>query len=144
MSLWKRLKRLWTLLSTEEIVHTDGTSEAGRCAGRLGARESRRPSGGPGPSLGSGPFCFDEDLGTRSQKMIPYMDLNEQVDSDFTRAGRRALLRRVLARLRNNPASNRLLSFDDVSVSLQIYKHRELRLCTLLSEGSARRITLDG
>ena len=46
--------------------------------------------------------------------MIPYMDLNEQVDSDFTRARRRALLRRVLARLRKNPASNQLLSFDDV------------------------------
>jgi len=42
------------------------------------------------------------------------MDLNEQVDSDFTRARRRALLRRVLARLRKNPASNQLLSFDDV------------------------------
>jgi hypothetical protein len=46
--------------------------------------------------------------------MIPYMDLNEQVDSDFTRARRRALLRRVFARLRKNPASSRLLSFDDV------------------------------
>jgi hypothetical protein len=46
--------------------------------------------------------------------MIPYMDLNEQVDSDFTRARRRALLRRALARIRKNPASNRLLSFDDV------------------------------
>ena len=46
--------------------------------------------------------------------MIPYMDLNEQVDSDFTRARRRALLRRVLARLRKNPASNQLLSFDVV------------------------------
>jgi hypothetical protein len=46
--------------------------------------------------------------------MIPYMDLNEQVDSDFTRARRRALLRTALARIRKNPASNRLLSFDDV------------------------------
>ncbi len=46
--------------------------------------------------------------------MIPYMDLNEQVDSDFTRARRRALLRRVLARFRQKPTSNRLLSFDDV------------------------------
>ena len=31
--------------------------------------------------------------------MIAYMDLNEQVDSDFARARRRALLRRVLVRL---------------------------------------------
>ena len=46
--------------------------------------------------------------------MIPYMNLSEQVDSDFSRARRRALLRRALARLRKNPASNRLLSFDDV------------------------------
>jgi hypothetical protein len=51
--------------------------------------------------------------------MIPYMDLNEQADSDFTYARRRALLRRVLARLRKNPASNRLLSFDDVRRALR-------------------------
>jgi hypothetical protein len=50
--------------------------------------------------------------------MIPYMDLNEQVDSDFSRARRRALLHRVLARLRRRPASNRLLSFDDVRRAL--------------------------
>ena len=50
--------------------------------------------------------------------MIPYMDLNEQVDSDFTRARRRAFLRRVVARLRNGPASNKLLSFDEVSRAL--------------------------
>ena len=46
--------------------------------------------------------------------MIAYMDLNEQVDSDFTRAKRRARLRRISARLRKNPASNQLLCFDDV------------------------------
>src|ERR671939_936242 len=46
--------------------------------------------------------------------MIPYMDLNEQVDADFTRARRRALLRAVMARIRREHASNRLLSFDDV------------------------------
>jgi hypothetical protein len=50
--------------------------------------------------------------------LIPYMDLNEQVDSDFTRARRRAFLRRVLARLRNGPASNQLLSFDEVRRAL--------------------------
>jgi hypothetical protein len=40
MTLWKRMKRLWTLLTTEEVVHPDGTS-AGRCAGYPGVRESR-------------------------------------------------------------------------------------------------------
>src|SRR5829696_1251433 len=46
--------------------------------------------------------------------MIPYMNLNEQVDADFTRARRRARLRAVLARIRREHSSNRLLSFDDV------------------------------
>ena len=46
--------------------------------------------------------------------MIPYMDLNEQVDADFTRARRRARLRALGARLRRESTSNRLLSFDDV------------------------------
>ena len=41
------------------------------------------------------------------------MDLNEQVDADFTRARRRARLRAVVARLRSEHTSNRLLSFDD-------------------------------
>ena len=46
--------------------------------------------------------------------MIPYMDLNEQADTDFIRARRRVLLRAVVARFRREHASNRLLSFDDV------------------------------
>jgi hypothetical protein len=46
--------------------------------------------------------------------MIPYMDLNEQVDADFTRARRRARLRAVMARIRREHAPNWLLSFDDV------------------------------
>jgi hypothetical protein len=46
--------------------------------------------------------------------MIPYMDLNEQVDADFTRARRRARLRAVVARIRREHTSTRLLSFDDV------------------------------
>jgi hypothetical protein len=50
----------------------------------------------------------------RLEKMIPYMDLNEQVDADFTRARRRARLRALVARIRREQASNRLLSFDDV------------------------------
>jgi hypothetical protein len=55
--------------------------------------------------------------------MIPYMDLNEQIDSDFSRARRRALLRGVLARSRRKPASNRLLSFDDVRRALLANNH---------------------
>ena len=46
--------------------------------------------------------------------MIPYMNLNEQVDADFTRARRRARLRALVARIRREHTSNRLLSFDDV------------------------------
>jgi hypothetical protein len=46
--------------------------------------------------------------------MIPYMDLNEQVDADFTRARRRARLRALGVRLRRESTSNRLLNFDDV------------------------------
>jgi hypothetical protein len=46
--------------------------------------------------------------------MIPYMDLNEQVDADFTRARRRARLRAVVARIRREHVSNKLLSFDDI------------------------------
>jgi hypothetical protein len=51
--------------------------------------------------------------------MISYMDLTEQIDINFSRARRRALLRRVLARFRNNPASNRLLCFDDLRRALR-------------------------
>jgi hypothetical protein len=46
--------------------------------------------------------------------MIPYMDLKEQVDADFTRARRRARLRALVARIRREHASNQLRSFDDV------------------------------
>ena len=46
--------------------------------------------------------------------MIPYMNLNEQVDADFTRARRRARLRAAVARIRREHTSNRLLSFDHV------------------------------
>jgi hypothetical protein len=50
----------------------------------------------------------------RLEEMILYMDLNEQVDADFTRARRRARLRAVAARIRREHTSNRLLSFDEV------------------------------
>src|SRR3712207_7481292 len=59
--------------------------------------------------------------------MIPYMDLNEQVDADFTRARRRARLRATVARIRREHASNRLLSFDDVRRQLLVADNRLYR-----------------
>jgi hypothetical protein len=56
--------------------------------------------------------------------MIPYMDLNEQVDADFTRARRRARLRAVVARVRIEHTSNRLLSFDEVRRELPVGNKR--------------------
>jgi hypothetical protein len=56
--------------------------------------------------------------------MIPYMNLNEQVDADFTRARRRARLRAVVAHIRREHASNRLLSFDDVRRELAANNRR--------------------
>jgi hypothetical protein len=50
--------------------------------------------------------------------MVGYMSLEEQVDVDFTRAHRRALFRRLMARLRKDPASGRLLCFDEVRQKL--------------------------
>ena len=54
--------------------------------------------------------------------MVKYMNLEEQVDSDFTHARRRAFLRRIRARLRKDLACNRLLSFDEVKGSLGAFK----------------------
>ena len=56
--------------------------------------------------------------------MIPYMDLNEQVDADFTRARRRARLRALGARLRGEHTSNRLLSFEDLRRELAANNRR--------------------
>ena len=56
--------------------------------------------------------------------MIPYMNLNEQVDADFTRARRRARLRAAVARIRREHTSNRLLSFDEVRRELSVANKR--------------------
>ena len=48
------------------------------------------------------------------------MDPHEQSDRDFSRARRRAFLRRIGAYLRRDPASNQLLSFDDVKGALGV------------------------
>jgi hypothetical protein len=46
--------------------------------------------------------------------MVGYMSLEEQVDADFSRARRRALLRRVRTRLQRGNASNQPLGFDNL------------------------------
>jgi hypothetical protein len=46
------------------------------------------------------------------------MDYDFQADKDFSRARRRAFLRRIGAFLRRDPASNQLLSFDEVKSAL--------------------------
>ena len=46
--------------------------------------------------------------------MVGHMNLEVQVDKDFTRARRRALLRRIGARLRRDGACDGLLCFDDL------------------------------
>ncbi|MGB3632418.1 MAG: hypothetical protein WA982_00105 [Rubrobacteraceae bacterium] len=50
--------------------------------------------------------------------MPSFMDMNEQVDADFSRARRKAFLRRIRSYLRNDPGSNRLLSFEEVKKAL--------------------------
>jgi hypothetical protein len=54
--------------------------------------------------------------------MIPYMDLNEQTDRDFGSARRRAFLRRLARRFRNDP----LPAFEDVRKSRQAYNRVRL------------------
>jgi|SRR5215218_6505331 len=47
--------------------------------------------------------------------MVSYISLEEQVDADFSRARRRAMLRRMWSRLRRDNASDGLLlCFDDL------------------------------
>jgi len=46
--------------------------------------------------------------------MVGHISLEEQVDADFSRARRKALLGRIGARLRRDTPSDGLLCFDDV------------------------------
>lgn len=50
--------------------------------------------------------------------MIGYMSIEEQVDVDFIRARRRAFLRRVRARLRNNLPSATMAAFEGTNKML--------------------------
>ena len=58
--------------------------------------------------------------------MVGYMSLEEQVEADFSRARRRALLRRMWSRLRRDNASHGLLCFDDLKMipeaNAQVYR----------------------
>lgn len=46
--------------------------------------------------------------------MVDYMSVEEQVDADFSRARRRATLRKLAAHLRRDPTSGRLSCFEEV------------------------------
>jgi hypothetical protein len=54
-------------------------------------------------------------------QVFGYVSLEEQVDRDFTRARRKASLRRIKAQLRKEHVPNRLLSMDEVKGSLGAY-----------------------
>src|SRR5215203_5788236 len=73
---------------------------------------------------------FRKPILRRLEEMIPYMDLNEQVDANFTRARRRARLRALMARIRREHTSNRLLSFEEVRRELvannRLYRGRRV------------------
>ncbi len=59
------------------------------------------------------------------------MNMSEQVDADFSKARRKAFLRQVGSYLRNDPGSNRLLSFDEVKEALGAVNQVHLGLRTV-------------
>jgi hypothetical protein len=58
--------------------------------------------------------------------MIGYTNIEEQVDFDFTRARRRAFLRRMQARIFGDPGSTCMRSFEDVSNELGAFNRVRL------------------
>jgi hypothetical protein len=58
--------------------------------------------------------------------MARFMNLEEQVDFDFTRAHRRAFIRRIRARFFGDPASTSMQSFEDVSNKLGAFNRVRL------------------
>ena len=58
--------------------------------------------------------------------MVKYMNIEEQLDFDFTRARRRAFVRRVRARTFGDPASTRIRSFEDESNRLGAFNRVRL------------------
>jgi hypothetical protein len=58
--------------------------------------------------------------------MARYVTMEEQVDFDFTRARRKAFLRRIHSRFLGDPASARMRSFEDVSNELGAFNRLRL------------------
>ena len=58
--------------------------------------------------------------------MARYVTMEEQVDFDFTRARRKAFLRRIHARFFGDPASARMRSFEDISNELGAFNRLRL------------------
>jgi hypothetical protein len=80
--------------------------------------------------------------------MVGYMSLEEQVDADFTRARRRALLRQVRTRLRRDNTSNLLLCFDDLRMipgaSARVYRGMRTVLVSQIGGSVGRCSEFDG
>lgn len=58
--------------------------------------------------------------------MIGYVNIEEQVDYDFTRVRRRAFVHRMRARIFGDPASTSMRSFEDVSNELGAFNRFRL------------------
>jgi hypothetical protein len=58
--------------------------------------------------------------------MIGYMNIEEQLDYDFTRARRKAFFRRLQARFFGDPASARMRSFEDFANELGTFNRVRL------------------
>ena len=58
--------------------------------------------------------------------MIGYVNIEEQVDYDFTRTRRRAFVHRMRARIFGDPASTSMRSFEDVSNELGAFNRFRL------------------
>jgi hypothetical protein len=69
--------------------------------------------------------------------MIGYVDVAEQVDADFTRALRRAFVHRTGARLRGNPSSSRVPTFEEAARTSGARNRRRLGEASR-QEGSSR------
>ena len=70
--------------------------------------------------------------------MVRYMNLEVQVDADFSRARRKALLRQVRIRLQRDNASEGLLCFDDLRKIRAVGRiHRGMRTVPLRQIGGS-------
>ena len=75
--------------------------------------------------------------GEKGKMMIGYVDVAEQVDADFTRALRRAFVHRTGARLRGNPSSSRVPTFEEAARTSGARNRRRLGEASR-QEGSSR------